>query len=915
LTLEPLEGRALLSLTTWTVNSLGDSGTGTGNSGDLRYVITQADRTTGDNTVNFSVTGTITLNSALPDLSNTTGLMDIEGPGASSLTVARSSASGTPDFRILTVDGGADVKLVGLTITGGFVSQGNGGGIDNGGTMIVTNSTVANNSAYLYGSNSGYIIAVGGGIGNNGTLTVTNSTIDNNLTTDHGEFGNSTGASGGGIGNNGTLTVTNSTIDNNLATAGMGGGIYNYFGTVSITNTTIADNSANPLLTPWGSLYGQGGGIDNYAGPLTVTSCNITGNSAGVGGGGIENDGNGITLTVTNSTIADNSAGNGGGGGIENWGTLTVANSTIADNAGGILNWWNLTVTNSTIDNNSGEGIENDYGTVSITNTTIADNSTGFGIGNNGTLTVTNCTIAYNWGGILCYSTEPSLDNVTLEMDNTIVALNETSDIFGIGLPVTSGAYNLIGTGGSGGLVNGTNGNQVGVADPEIGPLSDNGGPTQTIALLPGSPAVDAGSNALAVDPTTGLPLTTDQRGPGFARIVNGTVDIGAFEVQATNHLAVTAQAPGSVTAGSGFGFTVTAEDSSGNLLTSFNGTVTVALESNPGGATLEGTLSVTAQNGVATFSDLTLNKAGTGYTLLVSGTGLAGATTAAINVTPAAASQIVVMAQPPSSVLAGSGFGLVVTAEDPFDNVDTNFDGSVAVALLNNPGSATLGGAPSVSAQNGVATFSGLTINELGVGFTLSVSSSGLTSATTSAFNVQTTVSSSVGVNWGTSGSAMLQTASDGLRLLPAGRNTDLPWLGIWKLEITLGQAATLAAGDISAIGSSGTNYGPVTVSGSGTSYTITLAQPINAADRVTITIGNDLIASFTRRLDVLPGDVNDDGVVNVQDMVAIRNQMLGLLGAVPTIFGDINGDGKVDILDYDAVRMCIGTTLPRST
>ena len=96
LTLEPLEGRALLSLTTWTVNSLGDTGTGSGTSGDLRYVITQADQTPGDNTINFAVTGTITLNSALPDLSNTTGLMDIEGPGASSLTVARSSARGRP---------------------------------------------------------------------------------------------------------------------------------------------------------------------------------------------------------------------------------------------------------------------------------------------------------------------------------------------------------------------------------------------------------------------------------------------------------------------------------------------------------------------------------------------------------------------------------------------------------------------------------------------------------------------------------------------------------------------------------------------------------------------------------------------------------------------------------------------------
>ena len=78
--LESLEERALLSTTTWTVNSLGDTGSGSGTSGDLRYVITNADKTTGNNTIDFSVTGTITLNSTLPDLSNTTGLMDIEGP-------------------------------------------------------------------------------------------------------------------------------------------------------------------------------------------------------------------------------------------------------------------------------------------------------------------------------------------------------------------------------------------------------------------------------------------------------------------------------------------------------------------------------------------------------------------------------------------------------------------------------------------------------------------------------------------------------------------------------------------------------------------------------------------------------------------------------------------------------------------
>ena len=186
LTLEPLEGRALLSLTTWTVNSLGDTGTGSGTSGDLRYVITQADQTPGDNTINFSVTGTITLYSALPDLSNTTGLMDIEGPGASSLTVARSSAAGTPDFGVFTVDANVQAQLAGLTITGGF-GRGGGGGIDNEGTLTVTNSTIADNSATdSYGGrgigggiyNAGTLI--GGGIDNEGTLTVTNSTIGNN---------------------------------------------------------------------------------------------------------------------------------------------------------------------------------------------------------------------------------------------------------------------------------------------------------------------------------------------------------------------------------------------------------------------------------------------------------------------------------------------------------------------------------------------------------------------------------------------------------------------------------------------------------------------------------------------------------------------------------------------------------------
>jgi hypothetical protein len=167
------------------------------------------------------------------------------------------------------------------------------------------------------------------------------------------------------------------------------------------------------------------------------------------------------------------------------------------------------------------------------------------------------------------------------------------------------------------------------------------------------------------------------------------------------------------------------------------------------------------------------------------------------------------------------------------------------------------------------------------------------------------------VSVGWGTQ-AAPLVTAADGIRLLPAGRKTDMPWLGVNKVAITLGQAVALSPADVTVTGIAVANYGPVTISGSGTSYTITFAQPINKADRVTITIANATIATFTRRLDVLPGDFNDDGVVNSQDAAGVRNEFLGFAGATPTIFGDINGDGKVDINDYNLVKKFTFTSLP---
>lgn len=140
-----------------------------------------------------------------------------------------------------------------------------------------------------------------------------------------------------------------------------------------------------------------------------------------------------------------------------------------------------------------------------------------------------------------------ALSDTALTLHNTIVVDNLTNtgdtetgdsyepyDIAGTISPASS--HNVIGTfeSGGGGVTNGVNGNRVGVtpAQVKLGPLASNGGPTKTMALLPGSIAINAGSNARAVGPD-GKPLTTDQRGSGFPRIVGGTVDVGAFDVQA----------------------------------------------------------------------------------------------------------------------------------------------------------------------------------------------------------------------------------------------------------------------------------------------------------------------------------------------------------------------------------------------
>ncbi len=216
-----------------------------------------------------------------------------------------------------------------------------------------------------------------------------------------------------------------------------------------------------------------------------------------------------------------------------------------------------------------------------------------------------------------------------------------------------------------------------------------------------------------------------------------------AFEVScaapAATQLAFTVQ-PSNATAGSPISpaVQVTARDAAGNVATSFSGTITIALGANPSGGTLSGSTTVSAVNGVATFSDLRIIKAGTGYGLTAAASGLTRATSASFSVSAASASVLVFTVQP-STTQAGSSISpaVKVTARDAYGNTATSFNGSMTMSIGRNPSGGTLSGTTTITAASGVGTFSNLKIDRAGNGYTLQVGGSGVAGAESAQFNV----------------------------------------------------------------------------------------------------------------------------------------------------------------------------------
>lgn len=461
--------------------------------------------------------------------------------GASAVTITVTRAKPI-DFVDTTIDGGGLITLNGgnsvqvfsvggvkfavqnLSITNGYARgpSYSGGAIENGGTVTVSTCTFSGNRAEFGG----------GAIENYGTLTVTNSTFSGNTVTPSPGAAN---VGGGAIENTAiensspTLSVRDCTFSSNSATDG--GGILVNSGSADITSSTFSNNSANT---------GEGGAINNQVtAALTVTTSTFSDNTSNPGdGGGIHNDG---SLTVTASRFSGNSAGHGGG--IYNNGSLTVTTSTFSGNqtdggsGGGIFNFGSLAVIASTFAGNHAEGIwggaifTNTFGSrVSVSNCTFSENRAGYGGGilnENGDMTITNCTLSLN--GASFGGTGGAIWNGgSLSVKNTIVANsvgpNCGTDEFGIGQIIADSTNNLDDDRSCAFLAPGRFATTFRAG---LSLLGNNGGPTQTIQLLPGSDAIDAGDITTCSNP----PINDiDQR--GFSRFPTGDpeCDVGALE-------------------------------------------------------------------------------------------------------------------------------------------------------------------------------------------------------------------------------------------------------------------------------------------------------------------------------------------------------------------------------------------------
>ncbi|MDR3457511.1 MAG: choice-of-anchor Q domain-containing protein [Verrucomicrobiae bacterium] len=452
---------------------------------------------------------------------------------------------------------------------------------------------------------------------------------------------------------------------------------------VLLTNGTLYVSSSIVIQGPGADIFAiDGAGSDRYG--VIDTSFGVTQtpdvdtnqilglynltitNGSGIHGGGLEV---GCQFTMSNCVITACSSQEGG---------------ALRNFMGGNAVLVNCALYGNDADHNGGACYNDDGAALSLFNCTIFSNNvagsnvfSSGALGNSGLMKLVNCSVVSNYSFGPMYAVSMYGDTATNFLANTIVAGNvgsgQPADInVDVGAWVSLGG-NLIGV-QAGSTPWQLASDQIGTAavpiDPLVGTLQNNGGVIPTVALLAGSPAINAGVNASALD-DTGNPLTTDGRGIGFARVKGGRVDVGAFEsaaVPVTTKFLVAA--PAKVTAGTSFNFTVTAVDNATNIITGYNGVL--HFTSSDGGAVLPPNLALT--NGSGVFSAIL--KA-VGLRSLNATDSASNAITGGTNVTVVAGKATHFLVGAPANVTSGAAFNFTVTALDAFNNPAIGYGGT----------------------------------------------------------------------------------------------------------------------------------------------------------------------------------------------------------------------------------------------
>lgn len=468
----------------------------------LREAIVLANSSPGANTITFATS----TNGTEFDLSlgqfEITEILTITGNGASNTVI--DAQQNTRIFNIRPTAG--DVTLSSLMLKNGRTTADyeRGGAIQStsNGTLTITQSTLSGNSTTGDSARGGAISAFGAG-----AVVINQSTLSGNSTTGNFAYGGAIYAPAA------TVTLNHSTLSGNSTTGAdaRGGAITAFDGAVTVNQSTLTGNSTAGANADGGAIWG-------FSGVVTVSQSTVSGNSTT----GVDADGGAVAtstssglVVVSLSTFSGNStkAASGASGGAIFSKSVTVSQSTLSGN-----------FTSGT--DSSGGAIYGVEGAVLVSQSTLTGNhanlSYGGAIGSfSGPVTILNSIVAGNTDDGTAPDVRKSINN-TLTVSNSLIGRNN-----GTGLTAT-------------GLTPGANGNLIGGAtdgtkiNPLLAPLTNNGGPTLTHALLANSPAFNRGSNVLTVDVTQpGNPaLITDQRSANFVRIVAGTVDMGAIETR-----------------------------------------------------------------------------------------------------------------------------------------------------------------------------------------------------------------------------------------------------------------------------------------------------------------------------------------------------------------------------------------------